>query len=196
MPRTGLTKDQLKDRLIGLTEKKIRDEGFKRLKLTQLANDLGISHAALYKHVSGREALLDLVSEKWLLEIDCRLKEISQEAIEAYDLLLKWFGTYHQLKRGKVQKDPEIYKTFNLAVEKKKDFVQTHLDELNDQLAHIVRRGKDVGMYSQLSTRATVKLLMDSTTSFHHPVLVAEQQDRDRGGELERLLGTLVRGLK
>ena len=196
MPRTGLTKDQLKDRLIGLTEKKIRDEGFKRLKLTQLANDLGISHAALYKHVSGREALLDLVSEKWLLEIDSRLKEISQEAIEAYDLLLKWFGTYHQLKRGKVQKDPEIYKTFNLAVEKKKDFVQTHLDELNDQLAHIVRRGKDVGMYSQLSTRATVKLLMDSTTSFHHPVLVAEQQDRDRGGELERLLGTLVRGLK
>lgn len=195
MPRTGLTKDQSLRKIIELAEKKIRKTGFNNLKLTQLAKELGVSHAALYKHISSKEALLDLISEEWLLEIDDRLKCISKEPIDAYELLLKWFTTYHKLKLDKIRKDPEIYKTFNMAVEKKKDFVQKHLNELTDQLAHIVERGKESKMFRRYSTSRTVNLFMDSTASFHHPVLVVEQQGKDRIQELKNLLDTIVRGL-
>ena len=195
MPRTGLTKDQSLRKIIELAEKKIRKSGFKHLKLTQLASELGVSHAALYKHVSSKEALLDLISEKWLLEMDGHLKRISQEPIDAYELLLKWFTTYHKLKLNKVRNDPEIYKTFNMAVEKKKDFVQNHLNELNDQLSQIVEQGKETELYRRFSTAVTVDLLMGSTASFHHPFLVVEQQEKDRIQELKSLLDTLVMGL-
>jgi len=196
MPRTGLSSDQLLLKIIQLAEQKIRDLGFKRLTLTQLANDLGVSHAALYKHVASKEALLDLISEKWLMGIDEQLKSISQKPMDAYECLLKWFITYHQLKRNKVRNDPEIYKTFNMAVEKKKEFVQQHLKELNSQLTYIVERGKAEHMFDRFSTKKTVDLLLKSTLGFHHPFLIVEQQHGDRILELKNLIHTMVQGLK
>lgn len=196
MPRTGLSSEQLLRKINQLAEQMIRDLGFKHLTLTQLAKELGVSHAALYKHVSSKEALLDLISEKWLMEIDEELKGISQEPLEPYDLLLKWFITYHTLKLNKVRNDPEIYKTFNMAVEKKKGFVQQHLNEMTDQLTRIVESGKKAHMFGRFSTKETVDLLMESTISFHHPVLVLEQQQNDRIMELKSLINTLVQGLK
>lgn len=60
-----------------MAENRIREAGFNHLKLTQLASELGVSHAALYKHVASKGALLDLISEKWLLKIDECLERVS-----------------------------------------------------------------------------------------------------------------------
>jgi AcrR family transcriptional regulator len=195
MPRTGLTKDQLIEKIIELAETRIRDAGFNRLKLTQLASDLGVSHAALYKHVASKDALLDLISEKWLLEIDARLKRVCQASKKPAALLLKWFTTYHELKRDKIRKDPEIYKTFNMAAERKNVFVLTHLTELENQLGAIIEKGKQAGMFQRFSTIETVNHLMNSTIAFHHPALVVEYQEEDRIEELKRLIETLITGL-
>ncbi len=66
MPRTGLASNQLLQKIILLAEQKIRDLGYKRVTQILLGRDFGVSHVALYKHISNKEALLDLVSEKWV----------------------------------------------------------------------------------------------------------------------------------
>lgn len=196
MPRTGLSKDRLVEEIIKLAETEIRSAGFKNLKLTQLARELGVSHAALYKHIPSKAALLDVISEKWLLEMDACLRQVSLAATEdPRALLLEWFITYHRLKRDKIRKDPEIYKAFNMAVEGEKEFVQTHLNALNDQLSGIIEKGKQCGIFCRFSTAVTVELLMNSTISFHHPTLVVEHQGEDRVGELKRLIDTIIIGL-
>lgn len=195
MPRTGFTKDQFLEKIIGLAETRIREAGFNHLKLTQLASELGVSHAALYKHVASKGALLDLISAKWLLKIDECLERVSHESMDACALLLKWFITYHKLKRDKIRKDPEIYRTFNMAVEGKKEFVLKHLNVLDDQLGRIIEKGKKAGMFQRFSTIETVKLLMNSTVSFHHPVMVVEHQGQDRIEELKSLIDTIIIGL-
>ena len=63
MPRTGLTASEIKEKAIDLTIEKMRANGFDKVRLTDVAKSLGVSHAALYSHFKDKTALFDAVSE-------------------------------------------------------------------------------------------------------------------------------------
>ena len=66
MPKTGLTATQIRDKAIDVAIEQMRRRGFDRVRLVDIAKDLGVSHAALYSHFADRGALLDAVSERWV----------------------------------------------------------------------------------------------------------------------------------
>ena len=66
MPKTGLTAAEIRDKALDVTIEQIRRYGFDKVRLVDIAKDLGVSHAALYTHFADRGALLDAVSERWL----------------------------------------------------------------------------------------------------------------------------------
>ena len=70
MPRTGLTASEIRQKAIDATMARMREDGFDKVRLTDIARELGLSHAALYAHFADRTALLDAVSEQWLSAID------------------------------------------------------------------------------------------------------------------------------
>ena len=47
MPRTGLTADQIKERAVEAALVRMREVGFEKVRLTEIAKELGVSHAAL-----------------------------------------------------------------------------------------------------------------------------------------------------
>ncbi|WP_028974731.1 TetR/AcrR family transcriptional regulator [Spirochaeta cellobiosiphila] len=195
MPRTGLPSDQLLEKIIMLAEQKIREDGFSHLKLTLLAKELGVSHAALYKHVKNKEDLLDLISMKLLRELDDKLEMVSRQTNDPGECLQQWFETYHTLKLEKVKKDPEIYKTFNMTVEQKKPFIKAHLKELDQQLISVLERCQAQNLYTLFSVEQSAQILMSGTISFHHPRLVVEHKEEDRLPQLKQLLSVLLQGL-
>ena len=59
MPKTGLSAAEIRDKAIEVTVEQMRRHGFDRVRLVDIAKDLGVSHAALYSHFADRRALLD-----------------------------------------------------------------------------------------------------------------------------------------
>lgn len=195
MPKTGLDYNEFQRQIILSAEKKIREIGFNHFTLADLARDLHVSHAALYRYVPNKEALLDAISEKWLARIDSELEQVIQPSEQALPQIVAWFCRYYKLKREKVLNDPEIYKSFNMAVEAKKPFVKVHLDELHRQLTVLVRLAIDQGMRTELSEEQIVTVLMSCTMEFHHPRLVAEHGSIDKTDNLKTLLQTIIQGI-
>lgn len=195
MPKTGLSISEFKTQIILKAEEKIRTLGFNRFTLADLARDLNVSHAALYRYVPSKEALLDAVSQKWLERIDVALEQVVHRSAEPVELIIEWFIRYYSLKREKVRNDPEIYKSFNMAVEAEKPFVKSHLDELKRQLTILTRRAAKQGFLNNLPVEKTVLVLLSGTAEFHHPRLVAEHRTADRTSDLETVLQILIMGL-
>ena len=79
MPRTGLTAEEIKAKSIELTIATMRKEGFDKVRLTDIAKALGVSHAALYSHFKDKTDLLDAVSDRWLIKIDEELATICRK---------------------------------------------------------------------------------------------------------------------
>jgi AcrR family transcriptional regulator len=196
MPKTGMTPEEIQEKALSYAMTRIRQVGFKKVRLVDIAKDLGVSHVALYKHFADKSALLDKVSECWLTIIDEELHRISQSDLPSLEKVEAWFLKLHRLKREKVLHDPELYEAFNAAAESKKSFVRKHLENMHTQLLSMVQEAMVAKQLNRANTSETIVLLLIETTlGFHHPRLVLEFLAEDRELLLKKTLNIVFQGL-
>jgi len=198
MPRTGLTSEQLKEKAIDCALTHMRQVGFNKVRLSDIAKELGVSHAALYGHFADKSALFDAVCARWLEDFDAQ-QEILCTEVEPNDALKRlteWFIRLHQMKVAKVKNDPELFKALNYSTEVEKPFVQSHLSVMRRQLTVIVSQAVQANLIQRKNVDEVVTLLMEATNSFHHPAMVAMYAGQERENLLKRLLDTLFEGLR
>jgi AcrR family transcriptional regulator len=194
MPRTGLSQEELKHAILEALETNVR-YGLERTRLVDVAKSVGVSHSALYKLFADKQALLDEVSDRWLLHIEAELEIVTKRKIKASSKLREWFVTLHQLKLKKVQADPELYAAFNMASSSTRPFIQRHLVVNTAQLEQIVRQGMDSGEFKTADVKTLTQTLFVATLAFHHPKLVLENLDKDRLSQLNAVLKVLLEGI-
>ncbi|MBA3856756.1 MAG: TetR/AcrR family transcriptional regulator [Cyanobacteria bacterium PR.3.49] len=197
MPKTGLTQDQIRQRAIEHTIARMRKFGYEKVRLSDIAKDMGITHAALYSHFADKAALFDAVSERFICDLDSKLEQVCNDKSikSSLDRITKWFLILHRAKKEKVNNDPEIYRAFNYSAQIEKDFVKCHLALMHEHLNSMVKRAIDDGQIKGDPANISI-LLLTSTIDFHHPVMVAERADEKREQLLAQILTTLYKGLK
>ena len=196
MLKTGLKPSEIRKKAIELAEIRISKHGFAKIRLIDVAKDIGISHAALYQHFSDRSSLLEAVTEKWLLLIDTELEKVSKKKGNPLDLIVNWFITLHRLKKKKVSLDPELYKAFDSAVESRKPCIVEHLKNSKIQLTFLVERAISEGMMQDVTAGKVVEICFLSTVYFHHPKLVANNLHLNQENLLKEILKLVLDGLK
>lgn len=195
MPRTGLTAAEIKEKAIDLTVDKMREAGFDKVRLTDIAKEIGISHAALYSHFADKMALLDAVSERWLLSIDESLEAVCRKPKEPTEKILLWMITLHRAKIAKVLHDPELYKAFDLSTAVQKPFAKRHMDSLQSQLLGLVKEVVAKRRLRDVNPDEMAKVLQESMMAFHHPKLVAQNINEKREPLLRLVLDSVLKGL-
>lgn len=195
MPRTGLTSSEIKQKAIDATMARMREDGFDKVRLTDIARELGVSHAALYAHFADRTALLDAVSEQWLDAIDESLAAVCRRRGKPTDKLLSWMLVLHRAKVAKILHDPELYKAFDLSTAVQKPFVQRHMATMHAQLVGLVREAIATRRLRTADPVAMAQVISESLMAFHHPKLVAQHIGEKRESLLQLVLETVLQGL-
>jgi AcrR family transcriptional regulator len=195
MPKTGLTPAAIRDKAIEVTVERMRRHGFDKVRLVDIAKDLGVSHAALYTHFADRGALLDAVSERWLNALESSLEAICRKEKDPIAKIHEWFQRLHRTKRDKFSNDPEPYKSFHVGAEGLKPFYTSHLARVHRQLAHMVGEAVTEKKLTRYSIDRTVSLLFETTTAFHNPKLVAQHVHEKREPLLKQVLNVAIDGL-
>ncbi|ATB37165.1 TetR family transcriptional regulator [Cystobacter fuscus] len=190
MPRTGLSAAELRTKAIDVALEHIRAHGFEKVRLTDVARELGVSHVALYAHFANKEALLDAVLERWLEETSVALEKVCASNRKPAQKLEQWFVNQYAMKRDRALHDRATYSAFETATAAKKPFVKAYLARRSAQL---------VGLLDEAgfgSPQRHAEVLLDGMAGFFHPRLILESAEQNREPELKRVLQTLLRGLE
>ncbi len=193
MPRTGMTAQEVRARATDITLAHMRRHGFEKVRLIDVAKDLGVSHAALYTHFADKNALLDAVTERWLDEADALLETICSAKKDPLQKIRDWFLTLYRVKRERVLRDPELYRAFDMAASLRKPFVIAHLATVNRQLVGLVEEA--AGALGSDAPQRQAALLYEATSAFHHPKLMAEHFEENREPLLKRILDAMLTGM-
>ncbi len=196
MPRTGLTPDQIREKAIVIAADHIRKHGFEKLKLTEVAREIGISHAALYTHFVDKSALFDIVSERWIAKIDEDLEAIVEKKKDPCELIHTWALYIHKAKLEKVLRDPELYKAFDFAAEMHKPFIQCHLKNIDKQINILVSKAIAKKKLLNADPKLMSSIIRAATVGFHHPKLVAQHLNENRETLLRDTLDAVLFGLR
>jgi AcrR family transcriptional regulator len=166
-----------RDLILSTAEDVIRRFGPAKATVVDVARALGVSHAAVYRHVATKVELRDLVVGRWAENTMPPLRAIAAKSVPAPERLRQLFDALIAVKRRRATEDPELFATYRTLAADAKSVVAAHLDELVGLAAMVIRSGVEEGAFRTVDPVAAGRALLVATSRFHHPAHAAEWVD-------------------
>ena len=166
-----------RDRILSTAEDVIRRFGPAKATVVDVARALGVSHAAVYRHVATKAELRDLVTGRWMEATMPPLRAIAALTGPAPERLRRLFDTLIAVKRQRAADDPELFAAYRTLATEAQFSIAAHIDELVDLAAMIIRAGVEQGTFRALDPVAAGRAVLVATSHFHHPAHAAEWGD-------------------
>jgi AcrR family transcriptional regulator len=183
------------DRILSTAEDVIRRFGPAKATVVDVARALGVSHAAVYRHVATKAALRDLVVARWVEATMPPLRAIVAKPGPAPRKLRQLMDTLISVKHQRAAEDPEVFTAYRTLAGEAKSVVDAHVGELLSLTAGIIRAGVAEGSFQKVDPDTTARSVLLATTRFHHPAHAAEWADPTLGQAFDEMWKLLMDGL-
>lgn len=166
-----------RERILAAAEDVIRRFGPAKATVVDVARALGVSHAAVYRHVATKAALRDLVVGRWVEATMPSLRTIAAQPSPAPQKLRQLFDALIAVKRRRAAADPELFATYLTLAADAKPVIAAHVEELVALAAAVIRSGVEEGTFRAIDPVVAGRAVLLATSRFHHPAHAAEWLD-------------------
>lgn len=185
-----------RDRILATAEDVIRRFGPEKATVVDVARALGVSHAAVYRHVATKAELRHLVVNRWVEETMPPLRAIAAKPGPAPQRLRRLIDTLVAIKRRRAADDPELFAAYGALGADAQSVVAAHVDELIELTATVIRSGVKEGAFRTVDPAATGRAVLFATSRFHHPAHAAEWSNPDIDTAYNDVWQMLMDGLR
>jgi AcrR family transcriptional regulator len=174
----------------------IRRFGPAKANVVDVARALGVSHAAVYRHVTTKAQLRDLVVGRWAEATMPALRAIAARPGRAPKRLRQLMDTLIAVKRRRAADDPELFAAYRTLAADAQSVVTAHVEELVGLAAMVIRAGVKEGTFRAVDPVAAGRAVLFATTRFHHPAHAAEWLDPGIDAAFNDVWQLLMNGLR
>ena len=190
-PEVPLTRD----RIVATAEDVVRRFGPEKATVVDVARALGVSHAAVYRHVKTKAELRNLVVQRWVDEMMPPLRALVARPGPAPKRLRQLFDTLIGAKRRRAAADPELFTAYRSLAAETQSVAAAHVDELVRLAAVIIHSGIEEGTFRHGDPVAASQAILYATSRFHHPAHAMEWADPKIDAVFEDVWRMLMEGL-
>lgn len=185
-----------RERILTAAEDVIRRFGPAKATVVDVARALGVSHAAVYKHVATKAELRDLVVGRFAEATMPALRTIAAQTGPAPQRLRALIDALIAGKRRWATGDPELFAAYRTLAADAKSAAAVHVEEIIDLAASIVRAGVDDGTFRAVDPAAAARAVLVATSKFHHPAHAHEWAGSALDASYDDVWGLLMDGLR
>jgi AcrR family transcriptional regulator len=183
------------DRILATAEEVVRRFGPGKATVVDVARAMGVSHAAVYRHVASKAQLRDLVVERWIDRTMPPLRAIAAGTGPAPERLRAFIDALVTLKRRRAADDPELFTAYRTLAAGAMTVIRAHLKELIDLLAGIIADGVASGTLSADDPVAAGRAVLLATNWFHNPAHATMWNEPGIDAALDDVWQIIMRGL-
>src|SRR6516162_9549833 len=198
-PKSDVMNSQLKIKADD-TRARIMDTAealFRRLAVADIAAELKMSPANVYRFFSSKNAIVEAICQRCLGELENRAWAVARSpgsAAERIERLVLEIVAFHKENNLTDQRVNDIVLA---AIELSWGAIRAHKEHMRMVLEAILREGLERGEFEALDPRETSRLMLIALVHFCHPVLVAEylQDQGDLEADARATVRFLLRGI-
>ena len=163
--------------------------------MVDVARALGVSHAAVYRHVATKAELRDLVVGRWAEATMPPLRAVAALAVPAPQRLRQLFDALIAVKRRRAADDPELFAAYRTLAADARAVAAAHVDELVALAAAVIGSGINEGTFRTVDPVAAGRAVLAATFRFHHPAHAGEWTDPAIDAAYDDVWRLLMEGL-
>ncbi|MBS1020238.1 MULTISPECIES: TetR/AcrR family transcriptional regulator [Gluconobacter] len=152
----------------------IRRFGEAKTNVTDVARDLGVSHAALYRFYRSKSAMMDaIVQEAMDDEAQLAAQYIETDG-PAAERLTAMILDLHRRKRDRFVGDREIHDLYRRIVVDRPDMINTYAARITNLVAKLIEKAVRRGEWDIDDIDVAAGVVRDAVTVYVHPAFVAQ----------------------
>ncbi|WP_240545098.1 TetR/AcrR family transcriptional regulator [Sinorhizobium fredii] len=193
----GAVLAQWRKRILDVAEEQIRRVGHRKTTVADIAFDLGISRANVYRFFPTRAAINQGVCARIANRILDVAREISQGAVPATIRLAEMFAALHRHIQLQLAEERHAHELFVAATDGKWEVAKWYFDEMTRIFEATIRKGLEAGELKGDDAGNAARCVMVALIPFVHPRLMEERisKDGDLKSELEAQTHFVLRAL-
>jgi AcrR family transcriptional regulator len=185
-----------RERILAAAEDVIRRFGPAKATVSDVARALGVSHAAVYRHVASKAELRDLVVGRCAEAKTASLRAVAARPGSAASRLRGLFDELIAVKRRWAAEDPELFVAYRTLAADAQPVIAAHVEELVELAAAIIRSGVDDGSFRAVDPVAAGRAVLNATSRFHHPAHATEWAGSSVDAAYDDVWRLIVSGLR
>lgn len=185
---------ETRGRILETAKAHLRRFGYGKTTVVDIARELGMSHANVYRFFRSKTDLLDAIIEEWLDESEALMDEIVSRDAPATERLEALIAETHRLKRSKFETDPNVYEIYSRVMTGRPDLAKRNRRSRLKALARVIEDGIAAGEFHLTDPRAAAAIVNDATVKFHHPTIVAQSMNQPTEDQARAVLRALASG--
>ncbi len=192
-----LKSEDTRARIMDAAETLFRRLGYAKTAVADIASELGMSPANVYRFFPSKIAIVQAICRRCLSELEANVWSVARARGPASGRLERFFLEVLAYHKENLLQDQKVNDIVTVAMEESWDAILAHKEVQRTAIELILRDGMESGEFESVDPRETSMLIMRANVSFCHPILVAEglQDGRDLETEARSLMRLLIRAI-
>jgi AcrR family transcriptional regulator len=196
-PQVKLKPDDTRARILETAEALFRRLGFAKTAVADIAAELSMSPANVYRFFPSKSAIVEAICRRCLSEVEEKAWAVSRSkapAAQRMERLILEILAYH---KENLLIEKRVHDMVLVAIEENWNAILAHKEVVRTVVELILRDGIEAGEFEPVDPRETSHALMRSLVGFCHPVLVAQsfQDGQDLETEARDSVRFLLRAI-
>jgi len=194
--RKRLTREETRERIMVKADELFRQYGFIKTTVADIAAELAMSPANIYKFFSSKEAIIQASADRNLLVLAEAVDQHMVTSGTALDRIEKVLLTVYRHNADILRNERQVFKLMIWAYEQKWDCSAAFDKFLLQTFAKLVKEGMSTGEFKSGDASATAHLLFDCLILIRTPHLYQQEGRELNENRIRRMVRFLGRALK
>jgi AcrR family transcriptional regulator len=172
--QTRAKPDDTRARIIETAEALFRRLGFAKTAVADIAGELGMSPANVYRFFSSKNAIVEAICQRCLSELDEKAWVVARSRGSASGRVERLFLEIMKYHLENLIVEKRVHDIVLVAMENNWEAVQAHMEGIRAIIEVILRDGIESGEFERVEPRETSLLIKKSMVAFCHPLMLAE----------------------
>jgi AcrR family transcriptional regulator len=182
-PQSRPKPDDTRARIIEAADSLFRRLGFAKTAVADIAAELEMSPANVYRFFSSKNAIVEAICQRHLGEMEAQAWAVVHAKASAAVRIERLFLEILAYHSKNFISEKRVHDIVLVAIEHSWTAISAHKDLIRTIVERMVRDGVESGEFEAVDPRETAELILTSMVCFTHPVLIG--QCMEEGQDLE-----------
>ncbi len=191
-----VTRQENVTRILDAAERLFRHYGYSKTTVADIARDLGMSPANIYRFFASKVEIHQALCGRMLATAYQIAYEIRHQPISAEERLRRYVQTQHQLTLDLMLDEMKVHEMIVVAIERDWHVIEKHIDRVHDLIAEIIAEGIAAGEFAEQDPVVASRCFGAATINLCHPQMVAQCLAKTNRASVDELIDYVIRALK
>lgn len=189
--QTRANPDEVRARILEVAEEHYRRIGYHKTSVADIASELGMSRANVYRFFPSRDAINESICRRVVSEVTNIALAIARSDAPALEKLDRLLTAVHHHNKTKLIKERRMHDMIVVAMQENWGGIKAHLVRMVTIFEAIIREGAQTGELKVEDPAEAARAVNAAFTPFFHPILI--EHCVQHGGDTEASLREQIR---